>query len=216
MHKIIREISICKTLRFNFHYLKLRDAVKLPVILSRHVLINNLKGEVRFECEVQPGCIRIGFQSVPVFDRFRSRTVWNIGGGAVIFKGRALIGQGTKIGSGGILTFGENFQVTAETTIICDESITFGRDVLCSWQCQIMDTDFHNIIADEHVRPVTSPVTIGDHVWIGSRVIVNKGTDIPDNSVIAAGSVVTTKFTEPNTLLAGVPAVVKRKNINWK
>jgi acetyltransferase-like isoleucine patch superfamily enzyme len=216
MRKVIREISICKTLRFNFHYLNFRDAIKLPVIVSRHVLINNLKGEVRFGGKVKPGGIRIGFQSVPVFDRFKSRTVWNIGGGTVIFKGGAFIGQGTKVGSGGILTFGENFQVTAETTIICDDSITFGKDVLCSWQCQIMDTDFHHIIADEDVRPVTSPVTIGDHVWIGSRVIVNKGTDIPDNSVIAAGSVVTTKFTEPNTLLAGVPAVVKRKNINWK
>ena len=131
-------------------------------------------------------------------------------------KASAVLGQGTRIGTGGILTFGENFQVTAETTIICDEKITFGRDVLCSWQCQIMDTDFHHIIADEDVRPVTAPVVIGDHVWIGSRVIINKGTEIPDNSVIAAGSVVAGKFVEPNILLAGVPAAVKKRNINWK
>jgi acetyltransferase-like isoleucine patch superfamily enzyme len=216
MRKIIREISICKTLRFNFHYLKFRDAIKLPVIVSRHVLINSLKGEVRIEGEVQPGRIRIGFQSVPVFDRFRSRTVWNIGGGAVIFKGRAFIGQGTKIGSGGTLTFGENFQVTAETTIICDDSITFGRDVLCSWQCQIMDTDFHQIITDGEARKATSAISIGDHVWIGSRVLINKGSEIADNSVIAAGSIVAGKFSEPNALLAGVPAAVKKSNINWR
>jgi acetyltransferase-like isoleucine patch superfamily enzyme len=188
----------------------------MPVILSRNVLINNLKGEVRIDGEIKPGCILIGFHSVPVFDRFRSRMVWNIGGGAVIFKGRALIGQGTRIGSGGILTFGENFQVTAETTIICDEGITFGRDVLCSWQCQIMDTDFHQIIDNGEIKSNTSPINIGDHVWIGSRVIINKGTEIPANSVIASGSVVAGKFTEPDTLLAGVPATVKKKNINWK
>lgn len=216
MKKVIREISLFKTLRFNFHYFKLKDAIRLPVIVSKHVLINNLKGQVRLESKVQPGGIRIGFRSVPVFDRFRSRSVLNVGGGTVIFKGRAVLGQGSRIGTGGVLTFGENFQVTAETTIICDEKITFGRDVLCSWQCQIMDTDFHHIIADEDVRPVTAPVSIGDHVWISSRVIINKGAEIPDNSVVAAGSVVTGKFVEPNILLAGVPAAVKKRNINWK
>lgn len=216
MRKVIREISLYKTLRFNFHYFKLKDAIRLPVIVSRHVLINNLRGQVRLECKVQPGGIRIGFRSVPVFDRFRSRTVLNVGGGTIIFKGRAVLGQGTRIGTGGILTFGENFQVTAETTIICDESITFGRDVLCSWQCQIMDTDFHQIIDNGEIKSNTSPINIGDHVWIGSRVIINKGTEIPANSVIASGSVVAGKFTEPDTLLAGVPATVKKKNINWK
>ena len=216
MWKVIKEISLYKTLRFNFHYFKLKDAIRLPVIVSRHVLINNLRGQVRLDSKVQPGRIRIGFRSVPVFDRFRSRTVLNVGGGTIIFKGRAVIGQGSRIGSGGILTFGENFQVTAETTIICDDSITFGKNVLCSWQCQIMDTDFHQVITDGEARKITSAISIGDHVWIGSRVIISKGSEIADNSVVAAGSVVAGKFSEPNTLLAGVPAAVKKTNINWR
>ncbi len=216
MRKKPGEISVYKTLRFNLHYLRFKDAIRFPILVSRHVLINSFKGSLHCEVPIRTGSIRIGFSGVPVFDRFKSRTVWNVGGGSIIFKGRAIIGQGSRIGSGGILTFGENFQITAETTIICDESITFGRDVLCSWQCQIMDTDFHQIIDNGEVKHVTSPVKIGDHVWIGSRVIINKGAEIPDNSVIAAGSVVTGKFTEPNTLLAGVPATVKKKEINWK
>lgn len=216
MHRIIREISVSKTLRFNFHYLKFSDAMKLPVLVSRHVMINCLKGRVVLQCPVRRGSVRIGFRSVPVFDRIRSRAVLNIGGGIVIFKGRAEIGQGCRIGSGGTLTFGDHFQVTAETTIICEESITFGNDVLCSWQCQIMDTDYHQVIADSEVRRVTSPVTMGNHVWIGSRVIINKGVEIADNSVIAAGSVVTGRFRDPGVLLAGVPASVKKTNIDWK
>jgi acetyltransferase-like isoleucine patch superfamily enzyme len=216
MNKIIREISFFKTLRFNFHYFKFSEAVRLPVVVSRHVLINCLRGSMKLTGPVRSGFIRIGFQGVPVFDRYRSRTVWNVGGGKVIFKGRAEIGQGCRIGSGGVLTFGDNFQITAETTIICEDSITFGRDVLCSWQCQIMDTDYHQIITDGGPRKVTSPVSIGDHVWIGSRVIINKGTEIADNSVVAAGSTVTGRFNEPYTLLAGVPASVKKTNIDWK
>jgi acetyltransferase-like isoleucine patch superfamily enzyme len=216
MNKIIGEISVVKTLRFNFHYLKFRDAIRLPVIISRHVLINSMKGNVEFQCQVRSGTVRIGFSTVPVFDRYKSRAVWNVGGGRIIFRGRTVIGQGCRIGSGGTLVFGENFQVTAETTIICDESITFGREVLCSWQCQIMDTDFHQVITDGEARKITSPISIGDHVWIGSRVIINKGSEIAENSVIAASSVVAGKFSEPNTLLAGVPAAVKKTNINWR
>jgi acetyltransferase-like isoleucine patch superfamily enzyme len=216
MNKMIREISVIKTLRFNFHYFKFREAVRLPVIVSRHVLVNCLGGSIKLTGAIRSGFIRIGFQGVPVFDRYRSRTVWNVGGGTVIFKGRAEIGQGCRIGSGGVLTFGDNFQITAETMIICEDSITFGRDVLCSWQCQIMDTDYHQIITDGEPRKATSPVSIGDHVWIGSRVIINKGAEIADNSVVAAGSTVTGRFNEPCTLLAGVPASVKKTNINWK
>jgi acetyltransferase-like isoleucine patch superfamily enzyme len=216
MHKILSEISFIKTLRFNFHYLRFRDAIRLPVIVSRHVLVNSLKGNVLLQGEVRRGSVKIGFKGVPVFDWYKSRTVWNVGGGTIIFKGRAKIGQGCRIGSGGVLTFGDNFQVTAETTIICEESITFGRDVLCSWQCQIMDTDYHQVVADGEARKITSPISIGDHVWIGCRVIINKGTEVADNTVIAAGTIVTGSFKETNILLAGVPASVKKTNINWQ
>lgn len=216
MHKNLCEVSIIKTLRFNFHYLRFREAVKFPLLISRHVLINSMRGSLIIRGPLCTGLIKIGFGSVPVFDRYKSRSVWNVGAGTVIFEGKAKLGQGCRIGSGGVLTMGKNFQVTAETTIICEESITFGNDVLCSWQCQIMDTDFHQIMEGEIEPKKRSPVTIGNHVWIGSRVIINKGTEIADNSVVAAGSTVTGKFTESNVLLAGIPAVIRKTNIDWK
>lgn len=216
MHKNLLKISLFKTLRFNFHYLRFREAVKLPVLISRHVLINSLKGRLIIRGPLRTGLVLIGFGSVPVFDRYKSRSVWNVGGGTVIFEGRAKLGHGCRIGSGGVLTIGKNFQVTAETTIICEEKITFGNDVLCSWQCQIMDTDFHQIIEEGKEPKKSSPVTIGNHVWIGSRVIINKGAEIADNSVVAAGSVVAGRFSESNVLLAGMPAAIRKTNIDWR
>ena len=123
MHSKLREVSLIKTLRFNFHYLRFREAVRLPVLISRHVLINGMKGSLIIRGPLQMGLVKIGFGSVPVFDRYKSRSVWNVGGGTVIFEGKATLGQGCRIGSGGVLTMGENFQVTAETTIICEEKI---------------------------------------------------------------------------------------------
>ncbi|WP_306438727.1 acyltransferase [Rhodococcus sp. 05-2254-6] len=51
----------------------------------------------------------------------------------------------------------------------------------------------------------TSPVRIGNNVWIGSGAIVLPGVTIGDNSVVAAGAVVT-KNIEANSLAVGVPA----------
>lgn len=58
-------------------------------------------------------------------------------------------------------------------------------------------------------------IEIGNHVWIGHRVLIQKGVRIPNNTVIGTGAIVTKKFDETNTILAGVPSKVVKHNINW-
>jgi acetyltransferase-like isoleucine patch superfamily enzyme len=48
-------------------------------------------------------------------------------------------------------------------------------------------------------------VTIGDHVWLSTRVTVLPGVSIGEGAVVAAGSVVT-KDLAPYGLYGGVPA----------
>lgn len=55
-----------------------------------------------------------------------------------------------------------------------------------------------------------NPVTIKNDVWIGARSIVLDGITIGDGAVIAAGSIVT-KDVKPYSIVAGVPAIEKRK-----
>ncbi len=56
------------------------------------------------------------------------------------------------------------------------------------------------------------PVTIGDDVWIGGRVIILPGVSIGNGSIIGAGAVVT-KDVPPYSITAGNPArVVRNRN----
>ena len=52
---------------------------------------------------------------------------------------------------------------------------------------------------------------IGGNVWIGNNVIILKNSSIGDNSIIAAGAVVSGSF-HANVVIGGVPAITIKTN----
>ena len=56
----------------------------------------------------------------------------------------------------------------------------------------------------------TTPVFLGDDIWIGANAVVLPGVSIGNHSVVAAGAVVT-KDVPPHSLVAGVPAKIIRQ-----
>lgn len=90
--------------------------------------------------------IKIGFSDVGIFDRKKSRTVFQMNG-TLIFNGKADFGHGCKISinNNGKFICGNNLTVTAESQFICSKKITIGNDCLFSWDNLIMDTDFHHV-----------------------------------------------------------------------
>jgi acetyltransferase-like isoleucine patch superfamily enzyme len=54
------------------------------------------------------------------------------------------------------------------------------------------------------------PVTVGNGVWLASRVVVLPGVEIGEGAVVCAGAVVS-RSVAPHTMVAGVPARVIRK-----
>ncbi len=57
---------------------------------------------------------------------------------------------------------------------------------------------------------ISSPVTNGHNVWLGGNCTVLPGVTIGDNSIIAAGAVVSADV-PPNVVVGGVPARVLKQ-----
>ena len=125
------------------------------------------------------------------------------------------------IGEKGFCRVGD-FTLLNGALIMAEERIEIGSYCLISWNVGIADSDFHPLepalrrrdalalapyYKDRPARPEISkrPVSIGDNVWIGMGAVILKGVTIGENSVVAAGSIVT-RSVPPNSVVAGNPA----------
>lgn len=206
---------IPKTLWFNFHYFNFVTAIKIPVVVSHRTYMREMHGKVRLPEKIEPAMIKIGFGDVGHYDRKVSRTIWQVSG-EVIFDGRASIGHGAKISVRGKLHLGDEFNVTAESIIVCAKEISFGNDCLISWDVLVMDTDEHPIYNREHKQiNLDKPIRIGDHVWVGCKSVLLKGTEIPDNTVVAAGTHLRSSFSGNCQIIGGNPPTTLKQDVEW-
>jgi acetyltransferase-like isoleucine patch superfamily enzyme len=122
---------------------------------------------------------------------------------------------GHRPGSPACLSIGYNTHIMDRTRINVAESVSIGQQCNISWDCDIMDTDFHAIYDLEgKSQPVAQRIVIEDQVWIGANSIVLKGVTIGRQSVVAAGSVVT-RDVPPFSLVGGNPARLIKHISRW-
>lgn len=139
--------------------------------------------------------------------------------GKLLIQGDFSIGRGCRIAiaENAIVEFGGNSDINCFSKITIRKGLKIGEDCTISWDCQFLDSDFHQIEYEGKKKyNIAEPIIIGDHVWIGASVSILKGVNIPKGCVVAANSVVTNSFEEENLLIAGNPAKVVKKNIQWK
>ncbi len=108
-----------------------------------------------------------------------------------------------------VLDIGSNVGMS-NSTIYCTNKISIGNYVLIGNSCKIWDTNFHSIDPEERCfngdrEILSAPVIIEDKAFVGGGVTILKGVTIGENSIIAAGSVVT-KSVPPNQIWGGNPA----------
>ena len=107
----------------------------------------------------------------------------------------------------GRVQIGDGCLMSPGSRISASDEVILGDAVMMANGAFITDSDWHGIYdridRDERV----TPVHIGNNVWLGDHAKVLKGVTIGDNSVVAAGAVVT-KDVPTNVIVAGNPAKI--------
>lgn len=135
---------------------------------------------------------------------------------------RMIVGAFTHIGGGsalraheGTLRIGDKTVIGIRNTINTWLDIEIGASCLFADDIYVCDFDHRTEsltvpIKDQGI--VKSPVRIGDDVWVATKVVVTRGTDVGAHSVLAAGTVARGRYPE-RSIIAGVPGrVVKRRS----
>lgn len=102
------------------------------------------------------------------------------------------------------LTIGKNVFINSGCCFQDQGGVTIGDGCLIGHQVVFATLD-HMLDPSDRASMVAHPITVGRNVWIGSHATILSGVTIGDNSVIAAGAVVTTSV-PANCVAAGVPA----------
>lgn len=119
------------------------------------------------------------------------------------------------VGEDATLEIDEGFTASHDLKIYCRHKITIGKDNMWSYYNVVMDNDGHHIFNQEgsHINK-NQPVVFGNHVWMGCRCIVLKGSKIANGSMIASGTTVRKVFSEENCIYADGSEPL-RSNIRW-
>lgn len=109
------------------------------------------------------------------------------------------------------ICIGERTRIASEVVLDGRGGISIGRDTLIGFK-SVLITHTHRAsemipIIDQGME--SQPVTIGDDVWLGARVLVLPGVAIENHAIVGAGSVVTRNI-PPYAVAVGSPARVIR------
>jgi acetyltransferase-like isoleucine patch superfamily enzyme len=119
---------------------------------------------------------------------------------------------------GNSIAIGSATEVAGATELAAMEGtrISVGARCLFSGGVHVRTGDSHSLV-DLSGRRINASkdVEIGDHVWVGTKVTMLKGSAIASDSVVAACSLVTKRFDAPNCVVGGSPAKVIREGVDW-
>lgn len=197
--------SIIPTIYFNFHYLPIKHAIKLPILLYKPRLLK-CRGKIIIDTShIHFGMIRLG-ENIVSFYPNTGTTFENLGGN-ITFKGKCRIGNNSAlaIGPKGNVIFENGFQATTTLHLIGYNNITFDTNVLVGWECTFMDTDLHKLtkLNDKGYSKGYGNIYIGKNNWFGTKCIILKNSHTPDFVTFCAGSILNGVINAPSYSVIG-------------
>lgn len=198
------------------YHLPFKVAIKIPILIHPRVKTRiDRSSKIYFPNGVRRSMLIYGFKGTEGCSNHKSLLCLK-NGGQLVINGLTIISKGSSIViDRGRMEVGDNFFCNGDCIFHCKSNIKIGKDNMYGWNVRMNTSDGHLFFVDGVQRPTDLPITIGNHVWIGSYCNIGKGAVIPDECVIAQYSLVHGHFQEINCLIGGVPACVLKRNIDW-
>lgn len=183
---------------------------------GRTLVFSPLGTSIRGKKHLKPnGRLVVGISSVG-FSHSGDTTFLNIRND-VVFEGDYSIGRGCRfdVGKNAKVSFGKGGYINVDSKVIIMHELSVGDGCVISWDCQLLDEDFHTVTYDGK-KNRKKGILIKDRVWIGCGAKIYSGTFIAEGCIVASDSVVRGHFGEPNCIIGGNPAQVIKKNVKWE
>lgn len=162
--------------------------------------------------DIEIGCDQIRKSKTETRIRLRNQSIWSSTGGCKISYGSTI-----ELLNSAILDT-RYFTVNSFSTLVTAKKMVLGQDVMIGREVILYDSDFHSLL-DANGKSInfSKPVILDDHVWVGARSMIMKGTKIGKNSVIGAGTIVKGEIPE-NVICHMVPEEIihmKKEKGTW-
>jgi len=130
-------------------------------------------------------------------------------GGAIRLGDDVQIRDRCELKSAGELRLGRRAILGRAVTLHCDQEVVLGSQVGLAERVTVIDSDHgfdgsDTFFMEQPVR--TSPVYIGDNVFVATNAVILRGSQIGERSVVGAGAVINGGSYPSAHLIAGVPA----------
>lgn len=219
--KTLFKINWFKSIYFNFKKFPFKVAKKMPVIFYGKVKFQNISGQININAPIQTGMI--GFGKPYEMNTVSSGISEIMLAGKVIFNGHVQFGIDyfLYVAKEGFLQMGDMSSIASRGKIICTKEIVFGDYARLGSECQVIDTNFHEMIdtITKQKHSINAPIKIGNYNFISNRVTILSKTITPDYCTIASNSLCTKNYSSlgNNILIGGVPSKLIKGNIsrNW-
>ena len=118
------------------------------------------------------------------------------------------------------LFIGKQARIGDYVHINAEEKVTIGDNVLVASKVFISDSSHGSYSGDEQSSPdtnpssrqlYTSPVLIGDNVWIGENVVILAGTKVGNGCIIGANTLLSGKAYPDNSIIIGTPGRIYKQ-----
>lgn len=152
---------------------------------------------------------------------FGNRNEVLVGAGSLLQKLRVEIGSKRWPCSQARLKIGSGFSIASHGRFILPNSgnvLEIGENCMFSSNIVVRGGEYPHLIFDKEsgeYLDVSDGIFIGNHVWVGEGAFIGKSVTLADDSIVGTRSVVTKRFDEQHCVIAGNPARIVKRDVQW-